>query len=110
MGLMRGTAAAGDNVLREPSGVRLRRISNGEGGDGQMVRRVHAVEPDRDACGGVPHEARDYSGVHGPMAATASAAVASTMTRPVIAAVAMTYPTVSGCPNRFAKVENNPLK
>jgi hypothetical protein len=32
---------------REPSGKRLRRIGNGEGGDGQMVRRVHAAEPDR---------------------------------------------------------------
>jgi hypothetical protein len=42
--------------LREPSSKRLRRIGNGEGGDGQMVRPVHFVEPDRDACGGVPHD------------------------------------------------------
>ena len=44
--------------LCELSGERLRRIGNRERGDGQMVRRVHAVEPDRDACGGVPDEAR----------------------------------------------------
>jgi hypothetical protein len=64
-GLEQRHAAQEIASLREPSGEGLRRIGNGEGGDGQMVRWVHFVEPDRNACGGVPDEARGHSSVHG---------------------------------------------
>jgi hypothetical protein len=62
-GLEQRHAAREIASLRGPSGARLRRIGNGERGEGQTVRRVHAVEPDRDACGDVPDEARGHSSV-----------------------------------------------
>jgi hypothetical protein len=89
-GLEQRHAARKIASLFEPSGERRRRIGNGEGGDGQMVRRVHFVEPGRNACGGVPDEARGVipAAMVVPLAAAAIATVASTMTRPVIASPA----------------------
>jgi hypothetical protein len=76
-------------LAREPSGERLRRIGNGEGGNGQMVRRVHAVEP----IGTLAEAFQTKRGVIlasmvDPMAATAIAKVPSTMRRAVIASPA----------------------
>jgi hypothetical protein len=52
-------------ALREPSRERLRRIGDDDGCDGQIARRAHSVEPDWDAPGEVPDEARDRSGSRG---------------------------------------------
>jgi hypothetical protein len=49
-------------ALREPGRERLRRIGDDEGCDGQIACWEHFVEPDRDAPGEVPDEARDRSG------------------------------------------------
>jgi hypothetical protein len=52
-------------ALREPSRKRLRRIDDGDDGDGQTARGAHSIEPDQDAPGDVPDEARDRSGIRG---------------------------------------------
>jgi hypothetical protein len=49
-------------ALGEPRGERLRRIGDDEGGDGEIARRAHPVEPGRDAGGDVPEEARGRFG------------------------------------------------
>jgi hypothetical protein len=52
-------------ALGKPRGERLRRIGGDEGGDGEIVRRAHPVEPGRDAAGDVPDEARGRFGARG---------------------------------------------
>jgi hypothetical protein len=52
-------------ALGEPRGERLRRIGDDEGGDGEIARRAYPVEPDQDAAGDVPDEARGRFGARG---------------------------------------------
>jgi hypothetical protein len=52
-------------ALGKPRGERLRRIGGDDGGDGEIARRAHPVEPGRDAAGDVPDEARGPFGSRG---------------------------------------------